>query len=144
MFRKILYIAMFFSSYAFAKCSVCSCSESQSVPKGTQYEQEIKTTISSKIDPKISEISNKAEKVKNLQNQINEKLVEYRNLETHSFVINKQKISLLREIQEQMSSGIDISSNETKAIAERIKGKLAQLALMQGKDIEKTMSDYLK
>ena len=144
MFRKILYIAMFFSSYAFASCPVCSCSESQSVPKGMQYEQEIKTTISSKIDPKISEISNKAEKVKNLQNQINEKLVEYRNLETHSFVINKQKISLLREIQEQMSSGIDISSNETKAIAERIKGKLAQLALMQGKDIEKTMSDYLK
>ena len=141
---KTILLILGLSSMAIAGCPTCVCKETISSAKGIEYENEIKKTIESKINPKIDEISNKTQKIKELQTKINDKLNQYRNLEIQSYVLNKQKTTILGEIKEQMSTGIDISNIETKAIAERVKGKIDELSLMQSKDINKDVSDFMK
>ena len=71
-----------------------------------------------KINPKIQEISGKAQKVKELQKEINSRLEKLENLEVQGFIMNKKKRTI----------------NESKVIAEngKVKTILSEEALKNG------------
>ncbi|WP_152632629.1 hypothetical protein [Aliarcobacter butzleri] len=141
---KILFLTLLGLTYSYGYCPPCQCTETSSATETMEYQQEINKTIEEKLNPKIEEISQKANKAKELQKQINDKLEKLKNVETKIFVLNKEKNFYLENIKLQLAAGADITSVENQALTETIKNQINLLSSYQGQDINLVVEDYLK
>lgn len=141
---KLFFVLFASVTFSYAYCPPCQCTETSSQTETMEYQQEINKTIEEKLNPKIEEISKKANKAKDLQKQINEKLEKLKNAESNIFVLNKQKNFYLENIKSQLMVGTDITSIESRVVSERIKNKINLLSAHLNKDINSTVDNYIK
>lgn len=142
IFYTILLIGM--SANLYATCYSCVCTESSSPTKNIEYDNEVKKVNKEKVETKIDEISKKAERIKDLQKQLNEKLAKLQSLEVQEYILHKKKNFEIEQIIVQASVNGDINTTGNKATMERIKSKLNILSKKYNDNLNNQLSDYLK
>lgn len=141
---SIVLTSFILKGFAFAACPPCNCTENSSPSENINYDSELKKVTKEKIEPKVEIISQKLEKIRELQKEINSKLVSLENLEVNSYVLHKKKNFELERIISQISLNIDVNSYSSSSVMERIKTKINLLSKNYNTNMSNQISDYIK